>query len=67
MVKKRKTHKATVKRFKMSKSGKMLHKRQGNNNHYMTKKSGGRKLRIEGNVALSSKKESKKIRILGNF
>ena len=64
---KSKTHKATVKRFKMTKGGKLMHKRQGNNNHYMTKKSGGRKLRVEKNQDLSARKEAKKIKSLGNF
>jgi ribosomal protein L35 len=64
---KKKTHKATAKRFKISASGKLSHKRQGNNNHYMTKKKSGRKLRVEQEGTVDSKKETRKLIRIGNF
>lgn len=67
MATKNKTHKATKKRFKVTAKGKLVHKRQGNNNHYMRKMSSSHRARVEGTVELSSKKEAKKIKQLGNF
>jgi large subunit ribosomal protein L35 len=67
MAKKQKTHKATSKRFKMTATGKLTHKRQGNNNHYMTKKSSGRKLRVEHDGGVDSIKQTKKLKQIGNY
>ena len=44
---KMKTHSATAKRFRMTRKGKVLH-RKATGNHMLTKKSGGRRRRVEG-------------------
>jgi large subunit ribosomal protein L35 len=43
---KMKTHRATAKRFRISRTGKILH-RKATGNHFLTKKTGGRRRRIE--------------------
>jgi large subunit ribosomal protein L35 len=42
-----KTHKSTAKRFRITRTGKVLH-RKATGNHMLMKKSGGRRRRIEG-------------------
>ncbi|MCA9799662.1 MAG: 50S ribosomal protein L35 [Cyanobacteria bacterium HKST-UBA04] len=55
---KMKTHKSGAKRYKISGSGKILH-RQGWRGHLNTKKSGSRKRRLEGWTELSPANENK--------
>ena len=56
-----KTHKATAKRFKLTKSGKLLHKRQGDNSHLKVNKSYHQKVRKNNRAALGNKSETKKL------
>lgn len=42
-----KTHRATAKRFRITRTGKVIH-RKATGNHMLTKKSGSRRRRIEG-------------------
>ena len=44
---KMKTHSATAKRFRITRTGKVLH-RKATGNHMLTKKSGSRRRRVEG-------------------
>jgi large subunit ribosomal protein L35 len=44
---KQKTHRATAKRFRITRRGKILH-RKATGNHMLTKKSGSRRRRVEG-------------------
>ena len=44
---KNKTHRATAKRFRITRNGKVLH-RKATGNHMLTKKSGGQCRRVEG-------------------
>jgi large subunit ribosomal protein L35 len=44
---KMKTHRATAKRFRVTRNGKVLH-RKATGNHMLTKKSGSRRRRVEG-------------------
>jgi large subunit ribosomal protein L35 len=60
---KMKTHRAAAKRFRVTRNGKVLH-RKATGNHMLTKKSGSRRRRIEGTAELAAVKEQKKIRRL---
>ena len=44
---KMKTHRGAAKRFRITRNGKVLH-RKGTGNHFLRKKSGSRRRRIEG-------------------
>ncbi len=44
---KQKTHRGAAKRFRVTKNGKVLH-RKGTGNHFLRKKGGGRRRRVEG-------------------
>jgi large subunit ribosomal protein L35 len=44
---KMKTHRATAKRFRITRRGKVLH-RKATGNHMLTKKTGSRRRRVEG-------------------
>jgi len=44
---KQKTNRAAAKRFRVTRNGKILH-RKATGNHFLTKKSGGRRRRVEG-------------------
>jgi large subunit ribosomal protein L35 len=44
---KMKTHRATAKRFRITRNGKVLH-RKATGNHMLTKKTGSRRRRVEG-------------------
>ena len=44
---KQKTHAGAQKRFRVTRTGKVLH-RKGTGNHFLRKKSGGRRRRVEG-------------------
>ena len=61
MKNKQKTHKATAKRFKVTRKGKVMHNHQGDNANLKANKSSKQKVRQNGVGILSSKKESKKI------
>ena len=60
---KTKTHRATAKRFRVTRKGKVLH-RKATGNHMLTKKSSSRRRRVEGMSEVTA--ERKKIkRLLG--
>ena len=60
---KTKTHSATAKRFRVTRKGKVLH-RKATGNHMLTKKSSSRRRRVEGMSEVTA--ERKKIkRLLG--
>lgn len=61
MKNKQKTHKATAKRFKLTRTGKLMHNRQGDNAHLKANKSSLQKSRKKGVKHLATKNESKKI------
>jgi len=61
MAKKGKTHKATVKRFKITATGKLLHKRQGDNHHLKAQKSNRTKNRQTKRGIIGSKNQAKKL------
>ena len=61
MKNKIKTHKATAKRFKVTKNKKVRHNKQGDNAHLKTNKNRGQKARKKGKTSLKNKKEVKKI------
>lgn len=66
MKNKKKTHQATKKRFKLTKTGKLMHNRQGDNAHLKIKKSRVQKARLKGKSALKKGDEAKKIKSLMN-
>jgi large subunit ribosomal protein L35 len=60
---KMKSHRATSKRFRVTRTGKVLH-RKATGNHMLTKKSGSRRRRIEGMAEVQATNEQKKIKRL---
>lgn len=64
MKNKQKTHKATVKRFKLTKNKKLMHNKQGDNAHLKANKSNRQKARKKGKTSLTSSGESNKIKKL---
>ncbi|MDP9295195.1 MAG: 50S ribosomal protein L35 [Actinomycetota bacterium] len=60
---KMKTHRATAKRFRITRNGKVLH-RKATGNHMLTKKSGSRRRRVEGMAEVTSERRSIR-RLLG--
>ena len=60
---KTKTHRATAKRFRVTRKGKVLH-RKATGNHMLTKKSGGQRRRVEGMSEVTAEKTKIK-RLLG--
>lgn len=58
---KNRTHKATAKRFRVTKNGKVIHEKQYNNSHLKTNKNNRTLRRQEGKAVLSSLHESKKL------
>jgi len=60
---KMKTHRASAKRFRVTRGGKVLH-RKATGNHMLTKKSGSRRRRIEGNAEVTATSERTKIKRL---
>jgi large subunit ribosomal protein L35 len=52
---KMKTHRATAKRFRITRTGKVLH-RKATGNHFLMKKSGGRRRRIEGMAEVTAER-----------
>jgi ribosomal protein L35 len=64
---KHKTHKATAKRFKVTGSGKLTHKTQGDNTHLKVNKNYHQKARKNSSEALGNKSETKKLKQLMNL
>lgn len=63
---KNKSHRATAKRFRITRNGKVLH-RKATGNHMLTKKSGSRRRRVEGMAEVRSKSAAKSLkRLLGD-
>jgi large subunit ribosomal protein L35 len=60
---KMKTHRATAKRFRITRTGKVLH-RKATGNHMLTKKSGSRRRRVEGMTEVTAERTSIR-RLLG--
>jgi large subunit ribosomal protein L35 len=60
---KQKTHSGAQKRFRVTRTGKVLH-RKGTGNHFLRKKSGGRRRRVEGMAEVTAEAKVVK-RILG--
>ena len=60
---KMKSHSATTKRFRVTRKGKVLH-RKATGNHMLTKKSGGQRRRVEGMSEVTAEKKKIK-RLLG--
>jgi large subunit ribosomal protein L35 len=58
-----KTHRGAAKRFRLTKSGKLLHRRAGLN-HNLGKKGGGRKRRLGRTAAVRSERKVT-LRLLG--
>jgi large subunit ribosomal protein L35 len=52
---KMKTHRATAKRFRITRTGKVLH-RKATGNHFLMKKTGGRRRRIEGMAEVTAER-----------
>ena len=61
---KMKTHSATSKRFRVTRKGKVLH-RKATGNHMLTKKSGGQRRRIEGMAEVQGQEAKNIKRLLG--
>lgn len=64
MAKGNKTHKATAKRFKITASGKVVHKKQMDNAHLKANKSSKTKNRQKKGGMIGSKTQAKKIKQL---
>jgi large subunit ribosomal protein L35 len=63
---KMKTHRASAKRFRITRKGKVLH-RKATGNHMLTKKSSSHRRRIEGEAEVGSRSDARTIRrLLGN-
>ena len=60
---KTKSHRATAKRFRITRNGKVLH-RKATGNHMLTKKSSSRRRRVEGMAEVGSKAEAKTVKRL---
>jgi large subunit ribosomal protein L35 len=60
---KMKTHRAAAKRFRVTRHGKVLH-RKATGNHMLTKKTGSRRRRVEGMSEVTAER-SKIRRLLG--
>ncbi len=61
---KKKTHKGTAKRFKVTKTGKILHKKMGSS-HLMEKKSAKRKRHLKKANTLSKVEQKRIKRLIG--
>jgi large subunit ribosomal protein L35 len=61
---KMKTHRATAKRFRITRNGKVLH-RKATGNHMLTKKSGSRRRRVEGMSEVTAERTAIR-RLLGS-
>jgi large subunit ribosomal protein L35 len=60
---KMKTHRATAKRFRITRTGKILH-RKATGNHFLMKKTGGRRRRVEGMSEVTAERRTVR-RMLG--
>src|SRR6185436_8055300 len=60
---KQKTHRATAKRFRITRTGKVLH-RKATGNHFLRKKSGSRRRRVEGMTQVTAERTNIR-RLLG--
>jgi large subunit ribosomal protein L35 len=60
---KQKTHRASAKRFRITRTGKILH-RKATGNHMLTKKSGSRRRRVEGMAEVTAERSNIR-RLLG--
>jgi len=60
---KKKTHRSTAKRFRITRTGKILH-RKATGNHMLTKKSGSRRRRVEGMAEVKAERSNIR-RLLG--
>jgi large subunit ribosomal protein L35 len=60
---KQKSHRATAKRFRITRKGKVLH-RKATGNHMLMKKSSSRRRRVEGLAEGGSTSEAKTVRRL---
>ena len=60
---KQKTHRATAKRFRITRTGKVLH-RNATGNHFLRKKSGSRRRRLEGMTEVTAERTNIR-RLLG--
>jgi large subunit ribosomal protein L35 len=60
---KMKSHRGAAKRFRVTGTGKVLHAK-ASGNHMLTKKSSGRRRRVEGMAELTSPAEATKIKRL---
>ena len=60
---KMKSHRGAAKRFKVTRTGKVLH-RKATGNHMLTKKSGSRRRRVEGMTQVGPERKTVK-RLLG--
>jgi large subunit ribosomal protein L35 len=60
---KSKTHRATAKRFRVTRNGKVLH-RKATGNHMLTKKSSSRRRRVEGVAEVGSASDAKTVKRL---
>jgi large subunit ribosomal protein L35 len=60
---KQKTHRASAKRFRITRTGKILH-RKATGNHMLTKKSGSRRRRVEGMTEVTAERTNIR-RLLG--
>ena len=58
-----KTHRASAKRFRITRTGKILH-RKATGNHMLTKKSGSRRRRVEGMAEVTAERTNIR-RLLG--
>lgn len=56
-----KTHKATAKRFKLTKKGKLMHKQQGDNSHLKVNKDRHQKSRKNSMDSLGANNEVKRL------
>jgi large subunit ribosomal protein L35 len=61
---KQKTNRSAAKRFRITRKGKVLH-RKATGNHKLTKKSGGRRRRVEGVAEVTAEKTNVR-RMLGS-
>jgi large subunit ribosomal protein L35 len=61
---KMKTHRATAKRFRITRKGKVLH-RKATGNHMLTKKTGSQRRRIEGMTSVAPQEAKNIKRLLG--
>jgi large subunit ribosomal protein L35 len=62
---KQKTHRGAAKRFRVTRNGKVLH-RKATGNHFLRKKSGSRRRRVEGMSEVQGEARTMK-RVLGKY